>query len=161
MIGSQQPQVRIQQPLSRHLFLCQSKRQWQAIINARFSAKSRSPHLFTLRKRDTAHHRGLVSLRISDGKFVNHTTEMILWSMILTLHHQSCPYDKPGISQQIGEEKLGTIQQNGLSWYILHIWVWISANFVVTSSLSKLSLCKSLRHLLMDGQTCPPHVRTT
>ena len=67
-------------------------------------------------KRGTAHHRGLVSLRISDGKFVNHTTEMILWSMILTLHHQSCLYDKPGISQQIGEEKLGTIQQNGLSW---------------------------------------------
>ena len=29
-------------------------------------------------KRGTAHHRGLVSLRISDGKFVNHTTEMIL-----------------------------------------------------------------------------------
>ena len=51
MIGSQQSQVRIQQPLSRHLFLCQSKRQWQAIINARFSAKSRSPHLFTLRKK--------------------------------------------------------------------------------------------------------------
>ena len=25
-----------------------------------------------------AHHRGLVGLRISDGKFVNHTTEMIL-----------------------------------------------------------------------------------
>ena len=38
-------------PLSRHLFLCQSARQWQAIINARFSAKSRSPHLFTLRKK--------------------------------------------------------------------------------------------------------------
>ena len=29
-------------------------------------------------KRGTTHHRGLVSLRISDGKFVNHTTEMIL-----------------------------------------------------------------------------------
>ena len=49
--GSHESQVRIQQPLSRHLFLCQSKRQWQAIINARFSAKSRSPHLFTLRKK--------------------------------------------------------------------------------------------------------------
>ena len=51
MRGSEQSQVRIQQPLSRHLFLCQSTRQWQAIINARFSAKSRSPHLFTLRKK--------------------------------------------------------------------------------------------------------------
>ena len=51
MRGSEQSQVRIQQPLSRHLFLCQSTRQWQAIINTRFSAKSRSPHLFTLRKK--------------------------------------------------------------------------------------------------------------
>ena len=112
-------------------------------------------------KRGTAHHRGLVSLRISDGKFVNHTTEMILWSMILTLHHQSCRYDKPGIRQQIGEQKLGTIQKNCLSWLILHIWVWISASFRVTSSLLKLSLSKTLRHLLVDGQACPPHVRTT
>ena len=49
-------------------------------------------------KRGTAHHRGLVSLRISDGKFVNHTTEMILWSMILTLPCLACPCDQPRIS---------------------------------------------------------------
>ena len=40
--------------------------------------------LLTLRSRCSPHHRGLIRLRISDGKFVNHTTEMILWSMILT-----------------------------------------------------------------------------
>ena len=43
-------------------------------------------HLFTLRTCCSTHHRGLVRFRISDRKFVNHTTEMILWSMIL--NHQ-------------------------------------------------------------------------
>ena len=41
-------------------------------------------HLFTLRTRCSPHHRGLIRLRISDRKSVNHTAEMILWSMILT-----------------------------------------------------------------------------
>ena len=41
--------------------------------------------LFTLKNCCSTHHRGLVRFRISDRKFVNHTTEMILWSMILTL----------------------------------------------------------------------------
>ena len=88
-------------------------------------------------KRGTAHHRGLVSLRISDGKFVNHTTEMILWSMILTVHHQSCPYDKPGIRQQIGEQKFGFIQQNGLSWLLCLSQLLIAAHFLITLTLSK------------------------
>ena len=91
-------------------------------------------------KRGTAHHRGLVSLRISDGKFVNHTTEMILWSMILTVHHQSCMYDKPGIRQQIGEQKLGTIRQNGESCLLCLSQFLIVAHFLITLTLSKIVL---------------------
>ena len=41
-------------------------------------------HLFTLMDRRWPHHRGEAGLRVSDGKLVNHTTEMIMWSMILT-----------------------------------------------------------------------------
>lgn len=48
-----------------------------------FRYEIRPRHLFTLRRRCSPHHRGLIRLRISDRKFVNHTTEMILWSMIL------------------------------------------------------------------------------
>ena len=43
----------------------------------------RHQYLFTLRMTCSTHQRGLVRFRISDRKFVNHTTEMILWSMIL------------------------------------------------------------------------------
>ena len=100
-----------------------------------------SPRTFSRSgKRGTAHHRGLVSLRISDGKFVNHTTEMILWSMILTLHHQSCPYDKPGIRQQIGEQKLGTIRQNGVSCLLCLRLLLIAAHFLITLASSKIVL---------------------
>ena len=59
-----------------------------SFVDARGKDKRSSMHGSQLRagprafsrsgKRGTAHHRGLVSLRISDGKFVNHTTEMIL-----------------------------------------------------------------------------------
>ena len=94
-------------------------------------------------KRGTAHHRGLVSLRISDGKFVNHTTEMILWSMILTLHHQSCPYDKPGIRQQIGEQKLGTIRQNGVSCFLWLSQLLIADHFRITLTSSKIVLVRN------------------
>ena len=94
-------------------------------------------------KRGTAHHRGLVSLRISDGKFVNHTTEMILWSMILTLHHQSCPYDKPGIRQQIAEQKLGTIRQNGVSCLLCLRQLLIAAHFLITLASSKIVLVRN------------------
>ena len=45
-------------------------------------------HLFTLRTCCSTHHRGLVRFRISDRKFVNHTTEMILLSMILIVKWQ-------------------------------------------------------------------------
>ena len=54
-------------------------------------------------KEALAHHRGLVGLRISDGKFVNHTTEMILWSMILTLLCLACPANQCSISTWIDE----------------------------------------------------------
>ena len=50
-----------------------------------------------------AHHRGMVSLRISDGKFVNHTAEMILWSMILTQICLSCQYKESKFSISLGE----------------------------------------------------------
>ena len=68
-----------QQPLSRHLFLCHCTKQRQAIINAQFPTIELVPAPFHAQEKEAlAHHRGLVSLRISDGKFVNHTTEMIL-----------------------------------------------------------------------------------
>ena len=41
---------------------------------------------FTLRNWRSVSSSWLDRLRISDRKFVNHTTEMILWSMILTKH---------------------------------------------------------------------------
>ena len=44
---------------------------------------SLTPDLFMLRRLGRAHHRRLIGLQISDRKSVNHTTEMILWSMIL------------------------------------------------------------------------------
>ena len=50
-----------------------------------YQHKTGHEHLFTLRKRCSPHHRGLIRLRISDRKFVNHTAEMILWSMILMI----------------------------------------------------------------------------
>ena len=43
-----------------------------------FQHQASPRHLFTLRRRCSPHHRGLIRLRISDRKFVNHTTEMIL-----------------------------------------------------------------------------------
>ena len=68
-------------PLRKQLFRLQPQRE-QAIINV-----SDFPeviwNLFTLKKCCLTHHRGLIRFRISDRKFVNHTTEMILWSMIL------------------------------------------------------------------------------
>ena len=50
-----------------------------------YQYKTRHEHLFTLRTRCSPHHRGLIRLRISDRKSVNHTAEMILWSMILAI----------------------------------------------------------------------------
>ena len=58
------------------------KGRW-AIINV-LDPNKEFQHLFTLRSCCSTHHRGLIRFRISDRKFVNHTTEMILWSMILT-----------------------------------------------------------------------------
>ena len=100
-------------------------------------------YLLTLRSCCSTHHRRLIRFWISDRKFVNHTTEMILWSMILTLHHQSCPYDKPGIRQQIGEQKLGTIWQNGLPWLICHSQILIADHILTTLTLEKIVLVQS------------------
>ena len=61
-------------------------------------------------KRGTTHHGGLICLQ-TDRNFANHTTEMILWSIILTVHHQSFPNHKSEIRQQIGEQKHGIIRQ--------------------------------------------------
>ncbi len=41
-------------------------------------------YLFTLWTSHVTHHHGLVRFQVSDRKLVKHTTEMILWSMILT-----------------------------------------------------------------------------
>ena len=40
-------------------------------------------NLFTLWTRHVSHHHGWVRFQVSDRKLVNHTTEMILWSIIL------------------------------------------------------------------------------
>ena len=60
--------------------------------------------------------------------------------MILTRHHQSCPYDKPGIRQQIGEQKLGTIRQNGVSCLLCLRQLLIAAHFLITLASSKVVL---------------------
>ena len=84
--GSIIPQCKVLKPLRRQL-LCLSPAQGreEAIINAQAPrSKAGTLHLFTLRRRCSPHHRGLIRLWISDRKFVNHTTEMIMGSMILT-----------------------------------------------------------------------------
>ena len=73
------PILKYSKPLSRHLFLCRCTRQRQAIINAQFPTLELVPAPFHAQEKEAlAHHRGLVGLQISDGKFVNQTTEMIL-----------------------------------------------------------------------------------
>ena len=110
----------------------------------RGSRRKAGPRAFSRSgKRGTAHHRGLVCLRISDGKFVNHTTEMILWSMILIVPHQSCWYDRPELRKQIGELKLGTISQNGLLWLIGHSQILSADHMLTTLTLEKIVLVQS------------------
>ncbi len=56
----------------------------RAIINATLTiAGLRYP--FTLCTSHVSHHHGLVRFKVSDRKLVKHTTEMILWSMILII----------------------------------------------------------------------------
>ena len=78
-------------------------------------------HLFTLRKSCSPHHRELVRFRISDRKFVNQTTEMILRSMIL-------PF--PPRSEQFicspGQTRFGT----HINWIVGVLW----QNMTVCSS---------------------------
>ena len=54
----------------------------RAIINVTLIIKGRR-HPFTLWTSHVSHHHGLVRFQVSDRKLVKHTTEMILWSMIL------------------------------------------------------------------------------
>lgn len=91
-------------------------------------------------KRGTAHHRGLVSLRISDGKFVNHTTEMILWSMILTICYRFCLCNKTKIKLQIGEKFFEpSNEMMHLGWYA----TW------------SLNSCSSPCHtIIVQGEPC-------
>ena len=63
--------------------------------------------------------------------------------MILTLHHQSCMYDKPGKGQQIGEQELGTIRQNGESCLLCLSQLLIVAHFLITLTLSKIVLVRN------------------
>ena len=63
--------------------------------------------------------------------------------MILTVHHQSCMYDKPGIRQQIGEQKLGTIRQNGESCLLCLSQFSIVAHFLITLILSEIALVRN------------------
>ena len=58
--------------------------QW-TIINTCISFEGKSS-LFMLRKSCPIHHHGLIRFQISDRKSATHTTEMILWSMILTMN---------------------------------------------------------------------------
>ena len=81
--------------------------------------------------------------------------------MILTLHHQSCRYDTPGIRQQIGEQKLGTMRQNGVSSLLCLSQLLVAAHFLITLTSSKISSSENLRHLSGDRQAFPHHVRTT
>ena len=67
-------------PFLSHSLLSEKR----AIINVPDLLRKEFRYLFTLRNSCSTHHRGLIWFRISDRKFVNHTTEMILWSMILT-----------------------------------------------------------------------------
>ncbi len=69
-------------PLRQQQFQSSSISGEWAIINTK-DLHQKLRGFFTLRTRCPTHHRGLVRFRISDRKLVNHTTEMILWSMIL------------------------------------------------------------------------------
>ena len=77
--GSKKRQIYATQKATPPFALPQGR---QAIINV-WDFPREVWNLFTLWKSCPTHHRGLIRFRISDRKFVNHTTEMILWSMIL------------------------------------------------------------------------------
>ena len=64
-------------------------------------------------------------LRISDGKFVNHTTEMILWSMILKLNMQAV-----GISSRVtGTTSFDPIHVSFLGMRLIIDWRVFSLSF--------------------------------
>ena len=63
--------------------------------------------------------------------------------MILTVHHQSCSYDKPEIRQQIGKQNLGTIRQNGESCLLCLSQFLTVAHFLITLTLSKIVLLQN------------------
>ena len=86
----------------------------QAIINV-WDFPREIWNLFTLWKSCPTHHRGLIWFRISDRKFVNHTTEMILWSMILV---DACKIFEP---LDGNAEKALKVRANGKVYVCLHI----------------------------------------
>ena len=96
---------------------------------------------FTLRMWNFVSSSWFERLRISDRKFVNHTTEMILWSMILTMHFRFCLYNKTKIKLQIGEQNFEPSNEKCILVYMPH---------------ESLSSCSSPCHtIIVQGEPCP------
>ena len=94
-------------------------------------------HLFTLRKSCSPHHRELVRFRISDRKFVNQTTEMILWSMILPFPPMSEPFQCSPGQTCFGTHInciLGLFWQN-LTFCSSYNW-WLKLTLILTWALT-------------------------
>ena len=94
-------------------------------------------HLFTLRRSCSPHHRGLIRFRISDRKFVNQTTEMILWSMILPFPPMSEPFQCSPGQTCFGTRInciLGLLWQN-LTFCSSYNW-WLKLTLILTWALT-------------------------
>ena len=78
---------------------------------------SLTPDLFMLGRQGRAHHRRLIGLQISDRKSVNHTTEMILWSMILPFLSLWLPQDQKVIHIQLPTQGRGLgVRKSWVKW---------------------------------------------
>ena len=78
---------------------------------------SLTPDLFMLWRLGRAHHRRLIGLQISDRKSVNHTTEMILWSMILPFLPLWLPQDQKVIHIQLPTQGRGLgVRKSWVKW---------------------------------------------
>ena len=114
------------------------------------------PAPFHAQEKDAlAHHRGMVSLRISDGKFVNHTTEMILWSMILTQICLSCPYKKSKFSIGLGERSRQIFRWFFILTVMSPLLMWAGCQV----SLFQYAMSKIF--LYRDGDNVAPSVGET
>ena len=113
-------------------------------------------YLFTLRSCCSTHHRGLIRFRISDGKFVNHTTEMILWSMILIMHSRFCLYNKTKIKLQIGEQNFEpSNKMMHLGWYATRKFELLLI-FLSHHHCPRWTMSKTPRHLSEEGWAFQP-----